>query len=433
MKAGFYTIMAAQFFSSLADNALLIAAIALLRELQEPAWMTPSLKMSFVVSYVVLAPLVGAFADSMPKGQVMLLTNGVKIVGCVLMLFAAHPLVAYAVVGFGAAAYSPAKYGILTELLPPQQLVVANGWIEGTTVGSIILGVLVGGALISPHIATALMHFDLPVIDTGVDTPPEAAIAVIMLFYVTAAIFNWYIPDTGVDRRIVNRNPVFLVREFVHCNALLWRDRLGQISLATTTLFWGAGATLQFIVIEWASTALGFDMSQASLLQGVVAVGVAIGAVIAARYVTLRGSVNVLPIGIAMGFVVIAMIFVTHLTYVIVLMILIGACAGFFVVPMNALLQHRGHVLMGAGHSIAVQNFNENVGILVMVGLYALLIRMSVSVNAAIVLFGLFVSGTMALVLIRHRKNQAESDSLHLIGTEKSGARGAPAGKPEPL
>jgi LPLT family lysophospholipid transporter-like MFS transporter len=430
MKSGFYTIMAAQFFSSLADNALLIAAIALLRELQEPAWMTPSLKMSFVVSYVLLAPLVGAFADSMPKGQVMLLTNGVKVVGCVLMLFTVHPLVAYAVVGFGAAAYSPAKYGILTELLPPQQLVVANGWIEGTTVGSIILGVLVGGALISPRIAAPMIGFDLPLIDTGVDTPPETAIAVIMLFYVIAAVFNWYIPDTGVDRRMVNRNPLFLIREFAHCNTLLWRDRLGQISLATTTLFWGAGATLQFIVIEWAGKALGYDMSQASMLQGVVAIGIAIGAVIAARYVTLRGSVNVLPIGIAMGFVVMAMIFITHLPMVIVLMILIGACAGFFVVPMNALLQHRGHVLMGAGHSIAVQNFNENIGILVMVGLYALLVRLGVPVNVAVVLFGLFVAGTMTMVLMRHRANQAQYDSLHLIGIEKAHAHGKPAGKP---
>src|SRR3954447_6615095 len=186
MKPGFYTIMAAQFFSSLADNALLIAAIALLRELQEPAWMTPSLKMSFVVSYVLFAPLVGAFADSMPKGQVMLLTNGIKVFGCVLMLFAAHPLVAYAVVGFGAAAYSPAKYGILTELPPPQQLVVANGWIEGTTVSSIILGVLVGGALITPRISAMLLGFDLPVLDTGIESPPQAAIAVIVFLYVVA-------------------------------------------------------------------------------------------------------------------------------------------------------------------------------------------------------------------------------------------------------
>ena len=261
MKRGFYTIMAAQFFSSLADNALLIAAIALLRELHEPAWMTPSLKMSFVVSYVVLAPLVGAFADSLPKGKVMLITNGIKVVGCTLMLFAAHPLVAYAVVGFGAAAYSPAKYGILTELLPAHQLVIANGWIEGTTVGSIILGFLAGGALISPKIAAMLLGFDMPYVDTSVDTPPGAAIAVIMLIYIVAAVFNWFIPDTGVERRMVNRNPMFLIREFLHCNSLLWRDKLGQISLATTTLFWGAGATLQFIVIEWAERALGLTMS----------------------------------------------------------------------------------------------------------------------------------------------------------------------------
>jgi MFS family permease len=431
MKAGFYTIMAAQFFSSLADNALLIAAIALLRDLHEPAWMTPSLKMSFVVSYVVLAPLVGAFADSMPKGQVMLITNGIKVIGCVLMLFAAHPLLAYAVVGFGAAAYSPAKYGILTELLPPQQLVIANGWIEGTTVGSIILGVLTGGALISPRVAAALIGYDLPWIDTGVDTPPEAAIAVIMLFYVTAAVFNWFIPDTGVERRMVNRNPVYLVREFAHCNRLLWRDRLGQISLATTTLFWGAGATLQFIVIDWSEKALGLDMSAASMLQGVVAFGIAIGAVVAARYVSLRGSVNVLPIGIAMGVIVMAMTLVTKPTMAGALMVLIGACAGFFVVPMNALLQHRGHVLMGAGHSIAVQNFNENIGILVMLGLYAGLVRMSIPVNAAIVLFGLFVAGIMALVLFRHRRNQVQYDSLHLIGSEKHGAGPHTAGKPE--
>jgi MFS transporter, LPLT family, lysophospholipid transporter len=416
MKAGFYTIMAAQFFSSLADNALLIAAIRLLQEMQEPDWMQPSLQQSFVVFYVVLAPLVGAFADSMPKGKVMLITNTVKVLGCLMMMFTVHPLIAYAIVGLGAAAYSPAKYGILTELLPPQQLVIANGWIEGTTVGSIILGVLLGGVLVSPKVATMLLAFDLPVIDTGVDTPPGAAISVIMGLYVIAAIFNKFIPDTGVDHRIVNRNPFYLMREFAHCNALLWRDRLGQISLATTTMFWGAGATLKFIVLAWAAKALGFDLSQASYLQGVVAVGIALGAIVAARYVTLRRAVDVLPIGAAMGLVVLSMIFVTSLPIAVTLMVAIGACAGFFVVPMNALLQHRGHVLMGAGHSIAVQNFNENIGILVMVGLYALMLRAGIGINTAIVLFGVFVSGAMLLVMIRHRSNQAQVDSLRLIG-----------------
>jgi MFS family permease len=415
MKAGFYTIMAAQFFSSLADNALLVAAIQLLRDLESPAWMTPALKQCFVISYVLLAPLVGALADSMPKGRVMLITNGIKIVGCSLMLMMFHPLVAYAIVGLGAAAYSPAKYGILTELLPPRQLVVANGWIEGTTVVSIILGVLLGGALISGPVSSALLAIDIPRIDTGIDTPPEAAIAVIMGTYAIAALFNWYIPDTGVDHRMPSKNPIFLIREFGHCCALLWRDKLGQISLATTTLFWGAGATLQFIVIDWAASHLCYNLSRASYLQGVVAIGIALGAVAAARFVSLKNAVKVLPLGVLMGIAVIVMIFVQKLETSVLLMTVIGALAGLFVVPMNAVLQHRGHVLMGAGHSIAVQNFNENIGVLVMLSFYALLVFFGLSTNEVIVLFGLFVAGTMALVMWRHRINVATGDLLQLL------------------
>jgi MFS family permease len=377
--------------------------------------MTPALKQCFVISYVLLAPLVGALADSMPKGRVMLITNGIKIVGCSLMLMMFHPLVAYAIVGLGAAAYSPAKYGILTELLPPRQLVVANGWIEGTTVVSIILGVLMGGALISGPVSSALLAIDVPRIDTGIDTPPEAAIAVIMGTYAIAALFNWYIPDTGVDHRMPSKNPIFLIREFGHCCALLWRDKLGQISLATTTLFWGAGATLQFIVIDWAASHLCYNLSRASYLQGVVAIGIALGAVAAARFVSLKNAVKVLPLGVLMGIAVIVMIFVQRLETSVLLMTVIGALAGFFVVPMNAVLQHRGHVLMGAGHSIAVQNFNENIGVLVMLSFYALLVFFGLSTNEVIVLFGLFVAGTMALVMWRHRINVAAGDLLQLL------------------
>jgi MFS family permease len=415
MKAGFYTIMAAQFFSSLADQTLLVAAIALVVQMQEPDWMTPALKLSFVVSYVVLAPIAGAFADSMPKGRVMLITNTIKVAGCFMALIAIHPLVAYAVVGFGAAAYSPAKYGILTELLPPSQLVAANGWIEGTTIGSILLGWLLGGALVSNTISSVLLRFDLPMIDTGIDTAPQAAIAIVMAIYVIAAIFNWYIPHTGVDHRAPSMNPLFLVRDFARCVVVLWYDKLGQISLATTTLFWGAGATLQFIVLDWAARALGFDLSQGTYLTGVAAVGIGAGAVLAARMLTLRKSLTVLPIGVAMGLLVISMVFVTNLPLAVVLMIAIGGCAGFFVVPMNALLQHRGHVLMGAGHSIAVQNFNENLGILVMVGLYTYLKFKGVPVNRAVILYGLLVSALTLLVLWRYFYNQAQSDSLRLI------------------
>jgi LPLT family lysophospholipid transporter-like MFS transporter len=423
MKRGFYTIMAAQFFSSLADNALLVAAIALLRVLVEPAWMEPALKQCLAAPYVLLAPLVGAFADSMPKGRAMLLTNALKFGGCVMILFGVHPLYAMAVVGAGAAAYSPAKYGILTELLPPEQLVIANGWIEGATVGSIILGALLGGALVSSKVSTALLGFDLPYIDTGIDTPPAAAVSVILFFYGLAAFINWFIPDTGVYHRVPSKNPFFLIREFGHCVSLLWRDRLGQISLATTTVFWGAGATLQYIVIDWTRAAFGYSLSQASYLQGVVAVGIAIGAVAAARLVTLRSAMRVLPLGVAMGLIVITMIFVTKLWVAVALMIAIGACAGFFVVPMNALLQHRGHVLMGAGHSIAVQNFNENIGIFVMVGLYGLMAHRGLPVNTAIIMFGALVTACMLLVIWRYRHNRSQADLTHLIAMERSGNR----------
>lgn len=412
MPFGFYMIMAAQFFSALADNALLIASIYMLREMQAPQEYEPLLKLFFTLSYVLLAAFVGAFADSMPKWRVMLISNTIKILGCSMMFFGVHPLAAYAMVGLGAAAYSPAKYGILTEYLPHRLLVVANGWIEGLTVGAIILGTLVGGMLIKPSISQALLGLDLPFIETGVDTVPEMALCVVGMLYLIAALFNLKVPDTGVDHKVLKSNPLYLIHDFNHCLKLLWRDKLGQVSLATTTLFWGAGATLQFIVIKWAEQALHLDLSKASMLQGVVAVGVALGAVMAARLVSMRASVKVIPLGIAMGVIVNVMIFVTDMNLAMALMVLIGGLSGFFVVPMNALLQYRGHILMGAGHSIAVQNFNENLSILIMTGLYALLISSGVSINTVVMLFGLFVAGTMYMVKRRHDANQREFDSV---------------------
>jgi MFS family permease len=408
---GFYIIMAAQFFSALADNVLLIAAIAALREMQAPAEYEPLLRTFFTVSYVALAAFVGAFADSMPKGRVMLISNTIKIVGCAMMFLGAHPLLAYAVVGLGAAAYSPAKYGILTEYLPHRLLVVANGWIEGLTVGAIILGVVIGGMLIQPAVAHHLQALDLPLLGTV----GELAVAVVALLYLVAAAFNLYVPDTGVVHKPLKKNPIYLIHEFNHCLSLLWRDRLGQISLAVTTLFWGAGATLQFIVIKWADVALNLDLWQSSMLQGVVAFGVAAGAVAAARFITLRKSVKVIPLGIAMGIVVLLMNFAHHLWLAVPLLVLIGALSGFFVVPMNALLQHRGHILMGAGHSIAVQNFNENLSILIMTGLYYLMIRMDLSIYAILTLFGLCVSGLMVLIRARHLHNQRERDDTQYL------------------
>ena len=412
MTKGFYIIMAAQFFSALADNALLIAAIAILVDMKAPPEYAPLLKTFFTVSYVALAAFVGAFADSMAKWRVMFISNGVKIFGCALMFFDVHPLLAYAVVGLGAAAYAPAKYGILTEYLPARLLVVANGWIEGLTVGAIILGVVLGGALINPEISARLLGFDFPMIATGIDTVPEMVLLVIGVLYIIAAVINLYVPDTGVDHKPLKSNPVYLVVEFTHCLKLLWRDKLGQISLAVTTLFWGAGATLQFIVLDWARVALGYDLSKASLLQGVVAIGVAVGAILAAKFITLRKSVRVIPLGIVMGIGVMLMMGVNQMWQATIVMLIVGLASGFFVVPMNALLQHRGHILMGAGHSIAVQNFNENLSILIMTTVYSVLIMWQLSIYWIISMFGLFVAGTMYLVYQRHLANQRENDDV---------------------
>ena len=413
MKRGFYTIMSAQFFSSLADNALFVAAVELLRTGGSPEWQRAALVPMFALFYVVLAPFVGAFADALPKGRVMFISNAIKIVGCMMMLFGSHPLIAYAVVGLGAAAYSPAKYGILTELLPASQLVKANGWIEGLTIASIILGVLLGGQLVGSTLSAWLLSFDFPFIDTGVGTAAEAAIAALIAVYAIAAWFNLRIPHTGVEMRPLRHTPqssvlgsaLTLLPDFWACNARLWRDRLGQISLSTTTLFWGAGGNLKFIVLAWAAVALGYDTTQASALTGVVAIGTAAGAVLASMRMRLEVATKVIPLGIAMGLLLILMVFISNIWVAIPFLIVLGGLGGFLVVPMNALLQHRGHNLMGSGRSIAVQNFNEQAAILGLGAFYSLSLKLGLSVFGAITVFGVVVAGTMWLIRRWHCYN----------------------------
>jgi LPLT family lysophospholipid transporter-like MFS transporter len=410
VKKGFYAVIFAQFFSSLADNALLIATIALLIELASPDWMHPLLKLFFTASYVLLAPFVGTFADAMPKGRAMFIGNLVKILGGVLAFAGVHPLLAYGLVGLGAAAYSPAKYGILTELLPPSQLVAANGWIEGTSVSSIILGTMLGGVLITPLVSGFLIEL-MPF----VRSPAQAALVVVAGLYSLAALLNLRIPRTGAQYRQRGFHPVVMSRIFWMANKRLWTDKLGQISLAVTTLFWGAGATLQFIVLRWAESQLGMTLDEAAILQGVVAIGIAIGALAAARMVQLHNACRVLILGALMGIFVPGMIFVFNTYLAIALLAFIGMLAGFFVVPMNALLQHRGHVTLSAGRSIAVQNFNENLNILLMLSLYAGLLHLDVPLNLVIVMFGGFVAFTMILVMAWYWNNKKNYDLKSLI------------------
>ena len=383
VSKGFVPLLIAQFLSALADNALLFAAIALLAQLNSPHWHQPLLLQFFVISYIILAPFVGGIADAYPKGRVMFYSNAIKFIGSLSMLLGMQPLYAYAIVGVGAAAYSPAKYGILTELLPPKELVMANGWMEGSTVFAIILGSIIGGAL---------AQFD-----------PLVAIIIITGLYLLAAVFNRNIPLFPIDHKLTKKNPLFMIKDFWHAFKVLWKDPEGQLSLAVTTLFWGAGASLRLIVIAWASYALQFNLEEATRLTAMVAFGIAIGSVIAARYISLKDSVRVLPAGILMGGFVMTMVVIHDWHIAALIFLLIGALSGFFIVPLNALLQHRGHLLIGAGHSIAVQNFNENIGILLLSGTYTWMVREEFSINTIIILLGLFVSITM-LAIYKHYK-----------------------------
>jgi MFS family permease len=383
VSKGFIPLLIAQFLSALADNALLFAAIALLAQINSPHWHQPLLLQFFVISYIILAPFVGGIADAYPKGRVMFYSNAIKFIGSLSMLLGMQPLYAYAIVGVGAAAYSPAKYGILTELLPPKELVMANGWMEGSTVFAIILGSIIGGAL---------AQFD-----------PLVAIIIITGLYLLAAIFNRYIPALPVDHKLPKKNPLYMIKDFWHAFKILWKDPEGQLSLAVTTLFWGAGASLRLIVIAWAGYALQFNLEESTRLTAMVALGIAIGSVIAARYISLKDSVRVLPAGILMGGFVITMTIIHDWQIAALIFLFIGALCGFFIVPLNALLQHRGHILIGAGHSIAVQNFNENIGILLLSGTYTWMVREEFSINSIILLLGLFVSVTM-LAIYKHYK-----------------------------
>jgi len=405
MKKGFSTIMSAQFFSSLADNALLVAAVELLRMSKAPAWQTPALAPMFALFYVLLAPFVGAFADALPKGRVMFISNSIKIVGCLMMLFGSHPLLAYAVVGLGAAAYSPAKYGILTELLPASLLVKGNGWIEGLTVGSIVLGILLGGQLIGTRVSPLLLGLDFPWIETSVNTAPEAAISAIVFLYLIAAAFNLRILRTSAPLQPVKNGLGWLVRDFAQCNARLWADKLGQITLATTTLLWGVFGNLRLIVFAWAAAALGYSTAQASNLAGVVIIGSVLGAVTAATITKLDRATKVIPLAIGVGILMIGLNFITNVWMAAPFLVVLGALCGFLIVPMNALLQHRGHNLMGAGRSIAVQNFNEQACILVLGALYVGMTKFGLSAFVAIGVFGVLVAVTMDLIRRWHRSN----------------------------
>ena len=415
LNRGFHFLLAAQFVSGLADNALLLIAIARMSELGHAAWLLPCLKLVFTVAYVLCAPFVGPFADAMPKGRVMLLANGMKIAGCLLLMGGVHPLVAFCVVGLGAAAYSPAKYGLVTELLPASRLVAANGWLEVSTVVAIILGTVLGGALVSPALLGHAWALAWPAIVDGPRTPLLLSMTVALLLYAATLALNAGIPDSGV-RYPPHGGTAHMLRGFGSGLATLWRDPLARVSLAVTTLFWGVGALLQFLVLRWAAEQLGLGLDQAAYLQGVTALGITAGAAAAGRFVPLRHAASVLPVGVAMGLLMPCLTQVHTLAVALPLMVAVGAMAGFFVVPMNALLQHRGYCLLSAGRSIAVQNFNENLSVLAMLALYAALLAADVPLHALVWGLGLMIAALMAAIGVLHHRQRRPAPSSWTAG-----------------
>ena len=378
-------VLIAQFLSALADNALLFGALALLRNDHYPAWTAPLLQEFFVAAYILLAPFVGSFADSRPKGQVMLLANGLKLAGAIGILAGANPFLMYGLVGIGAAAYSPAKYGILSQLVEPTQLVRANGLIESSTIAAILAGAIAGGTL--------------------ADWNVPATLAIVAATYALAALVNLLIPPLPALRPAGSFSPARCLREFGRALGRLVRLPEARLSLVGTSLFWGAGSTLRFLLVAWVPVALGIASNRMpAYLNAMVAVGIVIGAALAARCVSLKRAARVLPAGVLIGVAVCLLAGATTLPVAFGVMALIGVCGGYFIVPLNALLQERGAQSVGAGTAIGIQNLAENALMLLMIGGYMAAVHAGAPVRATAIAFGAALSLAIAALWISNTK-----------------------------
>ena len=381
---GMIAVLAAQFLSALADNALLFGALALLRSDHYPAWTAPLLQEFFVGAYIILAPFVGPFADSLPKGRVMLIANTLKLAGALGMCLGLNPFLAYGLVGVGAAAYSPAKYGILSELTSADRLVQANSLMESSTIAAILAGAIAGGTLADWNVSGALV--------------------VVTVCYGGAALANLLIPRLPPAHRLERVSLSAILRDFLGATGTLARLPDARFSMIGTGLFWGAGSTMRFLLVAWVPVALGITSNRMpAYLNAAVAVGIVVGAALAAKFVTLQKAQRALPAGVLIGAAVCAMSVTSSVPAAFALMAVVGACGGFFVVPLNALLQERGHESVGAGHAIAVQNLVENTAMLVLLGLYTLVERAGAPVGTTAAAFGAALSLAIGVLWIQWR------------------------------
>ena len=411
MPKGFFYLISAQFASGLADNALLILGIAFLNEQGYPGWWAPLLKFSFTLSYVFLAPLMGPLADAFPKAKLMACMNALKVVGVAFIFTSFHPMLAFAIAGMAASAYAPAKYGLVTETVPAAQLVKANGWLEVTVVMAVIMGTACGGLLVASKSFAWMSTLNLSFIELlglSLETQYAGPLLSLIVIYSIAGLLNFGIPNLNIRYAQESMRPIALFKNFIQSNRILWQDPVGKLSLAVTTLFWGIGAVVQFAVLLWAKEALNMPLAQASLLQAVVAFGVIFGAGMAGHYVALQNAYKVLPLGLWLGLSLPALAFSTSLWIAIPLMLITGFAGGMLMVPMNALLQNRGYTLLTAGRSIAVQGFNENASVMIMLAVYSGLLALELPLQWVMVIMGSVM--TMGMIyLMRMASHKTDS------------------------
>lgn len=399
MPKGFYFLMGAQFTSGFADNALLILGIYFLNEQGYPAWWAPLLKFSLTLAYVLLASVVGPLADAFSKRRVMVGMSALKMVGVLLLLAGVQPLCAFAVIGLAASVYAPAKYGIATESVPARFLVRANAWIEVSMVLSVIFGIALGGAL------TAWSESSAPV-SWMIHTQTTAAMVMVLVLYLLSAMLMLGLQSMGKQGAIVPLTwHAVRVTTFWKSNQRLWRDPLGGVSLYVTTLYWGVGAVMQFAVLVWAKTSLSLPLKSAAYLQALVAIGVIAGAYMAGRSFKLHAARRALPWGLLLAVLMPLMVSLSNVWLALPLLLVVGVSGGMLLVPMNALLQHRGMQVLSSGRSIAVQGFNENLSVLLMLSAYTALLACDVPLTLIMLLLSvLLVAGIAPLCLLLLRQ-----------------------------
>lgn len=412
MPKGFFALIAAQFASGLADNAWMVLGVFFLHEQGYPVWWAPLLKFFFNLAYVVLASVVGPIADAVPKSRLMAWMGVLKIISVLLLLLGVHPLLAFALTGLAAAIYAPAKYGLVTESVSPAQLVRANAWLEVSVVMSVLLGIACGGWLIG--VSNTFHLWPWPEVSWSVQTQVQTALALVMAIHgVSVVLTFWVRPLQKTQACAAWSWSAMSWPVFWQSNRQLWRDPLGGLSLYVTTLFWGVGAVLQFAVLVWAQADMGLNLQQGAYLQALVAVGVIAGAFLAARAFQIFNARQVLPWGFLLALLMPALALTTTLWLAVPMLLLAGMVGGFLMVPMNAVLQHRGKKVMSAGRSIAVQGFNENLSVLVMLGAYSALLAAEVSLLGIMLLMcALLTLGLMPLFIRMRRPPTASFNSL---------------------